>query len=71
VRTSVIPRICYYFSPKWFFDLNMPIVCTDTGLRNARVENPAIPPGQRSISTFDFEAFSQGLQFRFGLGMKL
>lgn len=71
LRGFVTPRITYYFSSKFFLDLNIPICLFDAQYGINRVENPAFTQSQQTSSQFDFSSFPNYLSARIGIGFKI
>ena len=71
VLFSIVPRIAYNLSERWYLDLNVPINAGVLKIRNRRVDDPAIPQNQRSITTIDAEVFPSEYLVRFGVGLRL
>jgi hypothetical protein len=70
-RAFVVPRLTYYFLSKFFIDLNIPICISDIYFLSDKNEDPTLTIDQRTINTFDFEAFPKFLSGRIGVGVKL
>lgn len=70
-RTFVVPRLSYYFSKKFFLDLNVPLCFTNISYRREIFENPALPIWQQKSGLIQFEVSPKFMSARLGLGMKL
>jgi hypothetical protein len=70
-RVFVSPRLTYYFSSRFFIDLNIPICFSDIYFQSDKDEDPTLTIQQRTINTFDFEVFPKFFSGRVGVGLKL
>ena len=70
-RVFVSPRLTYYFSSRFFIDLNIPVCFSDIYFQSDKDEDPTLTIEQRTINTFDFESFPKFFSGRIGIGLKL
>lgn len=70
-KSFICPRITYYFSPKFFLDVNAPLNILDFAVVTTKDSNPAIPVNQRKITTLDFNMFHNMAILRIGIGLKI
>ncbi len=70
-KTFIDPRLTYYFSPKFFLDVNAPLTIQDFDFKTSIDDNPAIPVNQRKITTIDFNVFHNIANLRIGIGLKI
>ncbi len=68
---SIVPRINYDLSKKWFIDLNVPINLADLSIQSRTYDNPAIPVNQRTITTIVAETLPSQYLIRLGIGVRL
>ncbi len=71
IRTYIIPRLTYYFSPRFFCDLNVPLCFTDINASTVKNENPTNPANQSTTTTFNLATFPKILSGRLGIGVKI
>jgi hypothetical protein len=67
----VTPRLTYYFASKFFIDLDIPICIFDMYFLSDKDEDPTLALEERTINTFNFEAFPKFFSGRIGVGLKL
>jgi hypothetical protein len=71
LKIFVIPRVTYYFSPRFFFDLDVPLCFFDTYLQSVKSDDPTLPIPERTITTITIDAFPKLFcQLRIGFGLK-
>lgn len=70
-RAFVIPRISYYFSSKFFVELNIPICFFDLYFQSEKDQDPRLPIEDQTTSTANFELFPVFFSGRVGVGVKL
>ncbi len=68
---SVIPRIEYSISERWYFDLNIPIALATTHYTYLRNEDPELSLEERSKKNSDFYNTPVSLAIRLGIGFKI
>jgi len=71
LKLYVTPRLSYYFNPRWFLDVNLPICASDLNMTRFKVENPAFTSAQQTSSSSVFETFPKMFSARIGIGLKL
>ena len=71
ILLSIVPRLNYNIGEKWFLDLDIPLNLAQLSIKNSRLDNPALPVNQRSVTTLDANLFPSQYLIRFGLGLKL
>jgi hypothetical protein len=69
-RYFLTPRLTYYFSNKFFIDLNIPICLFDTYFESYKSEDPTLPIEEQRTSSFTLEAFPKVFSGRIGVGLK-
>jgi len=70
IYLSVIPRLTYSFSEKWFIDLNVPLALVTAQYNSIKTDNPVLPVNQRNTATFDFHQGPIGVAVRLGVGYR-
>lgn len=70
-RTYVVPRATYYFSRKFFVDLNVPMTLAGFSIQYQNIKDPSLNPAQQKYGVFNFDMFRNTLQARVGLGFKI
>ena len=67
---SVIPRFEYYFSERWFLDINVPIALVSGRFISEFDQSPLLLLEERRVTEFDVDNIT-GLGLRVGVGMNL
>lgn len=70
-RAFVIPRISYYFSSKFFVELNIPICFFDLYFQSEKDQDPRLSVKDQTTSTANFDLFPVFFSGRVGVGVKL
>jgi hypothetical protein len=70
-RLSVIPRMTYFFSRNFFFDLNVPLCIADIHHLNYNELNPSVPQALTNKNVFELNTIPSYFSVRAGLGIKL
>ncbi|MEO7174774.1 MAG: hypothetical protein ABIV51_02995 [Saprospiraceae bacterium] len=70
-RAYVTPRLTYYISSRFFIDLNLPLCVLQANSSSELVDNPALPENARKTTTFNFDALTNVLSGRLGIGLKI
>jgi len=70
-RAFVIPRLSYYFSSKFFIDLNIPICFFDLYFQSERDQDPTLTLEKQTVNTVNFDAFPPFFSGRIGVGLNL
>ena len=70
-RTYVVPRATYYFSSKFFMDVNVPMSLAGFSIQYQNIKDPSLSPTQQRNSLFNFDMFRNMFQARVGLGFKI
>ena len=68
---SVIPRIEYSISERWYLDLNIPVAIFTSHYTSFRNEDPSLPSEERSKNIFDFYNGPISYAIRLGIGFKI
>lgn len=71
LNAFLVPRMNYNLSSKLFVDFNLPINLFSTYMLHSRNSDPSIQVADQSNSSFNFDALSNVLSARIGLGIKL
>lgn len=67
----IAPRLTYYFSSKFFLDVNIPICLVDNYMQINKSNNPILPAGQGTVSTYNINQFPKIFTGRVGIGLKI
>lgn len=70
-RTYVVPRATYYFSRKFFIDVNVPLAFANFSIQYQNIKNPALSPTAQKYEVINFELLPKILSARIGIGMKI
>jgi len=70
INISAVPRITYFLNERWFMDINIPFTVSQLAYRTESSENPQIPVNDRSVNSFETEAFPSIFQVRVGGGLR-
>ena len=68
---SVIPRIEYSISEKFYFDLNIPVAIWTTHYTSIRNEDPSLSLEERTKNIIDFYNTPVSFAIRFGIGFRI
>lgn len=68
---SVVPRIEYFISEKWYLDFNIPVAFVTGHYKSTTSEDPSIALNERTESVIDFYNGPVSFAVRFGLGYKI
>ena len=70
-RTFLLPRLSYYFSKRFYLDLNIPLCVTDFSLLHQVIRDPSLPEHLQKYRIVELEAFPKMISARVGLGFKI
>jgi hypothetical protein len=68
---SIVPRLTCNVGKRCFLDLNVPLNFAAIGLHTTKINNPAIPVNQRTITTFIAETTPREYLIRLGFGFRI
>lgn len=68
---SVIPRIEYSISERWYLDLNIPIAISTIHYTSIKNEDPSLSPEERTRNIIDFYNTPVSFAIRFGIGFRI
>ncbi len=71
VRLFVVPRLNYFFSKKFYLDLNVPLCLSDISLQLYNIKDPALSVSAQKYGLVNFELFPKLMSMRLGVGMKI
>jgi hypothetical protein len=71
LKMYVTPRLTYFFSQKFFADLNTPLMLGNCYYRKSINDDPALPVDQRNSSSIDFTELKNIFSLRIGIGIKI
>ncbi len=71
IYLSVIPRIEYIISDRWYVDLNVPIAVSTSHYTIIKSEDPALDLNERVIEIMDYYNTPISFSIRLGLGFKI
>jgi hypothetical protein len=70
-RTYITPRATYYFSRKFFMDVNVPLALAGFSIQYQKIQDPSLSNSQQKYGVMNFDMFRNMLSARVGLGMKI
>jgi hypothetical protein len=70
-RAFIIPRLTYYFSQKFFIDLNISMCMFDSYYLSAKDLDPRLTVEEGIKNSFNLELFPKIFSARLGIGLKL
>lgn len=70
-RTYITPRATYYFSRKFFMDVNVPLALAGFSIQYQKIQDPSLSGSQQKYGVMNFDMFRNMLNARVGLGLKL
>jgi hypothetical protein len=70
-RAFIIPRLTWYFSPKFFADIDIPICIFDLYFQSDEDQDPRLSVDKQTTNTVNFNAFPKFYSGRIGIGLKI
>lgn len=70
-RTYITPRATYYFSRKFFMDVNVPLALAGFSIQYQKIQDPSLSSSQQKYGVMNFDMFRNMMSARVGLGMKI
>lgn len=70
-RTYITPRATYYFSRKFFMDVNVPLALASFSIQYQKIQDPSLSSNQQQYGVMNFDMFRNMLNARVGLGLKI
>lgn len=70
-RTYITPRATYFFSRKFFMDVNVPLALAGFSIQHQKLQDPSLSKSRQNYGVLNFDMFRNMLNARVGLGLKL
>jgi hypothetical protein len=71
IRAFITPRFTYFFTPKFFLDVNVPLCLFDAYYESNTENNPATSAQEQRTNTLNYNQFPAFFSGRIGIGIKL
>jgi outer membrane protein W len=68
---SIIPRLNYNITERWFLDLNIPINVTELAVSSQKTYNPLIREEDQRTTNINYEILPSNFLIRIGIGIKI
>lgn len=70
-RAFIIPRLTWYFSPKFFADIDIPICIFDLYFQSDNDQDPRLSVEEQTTNIVNFDAFPKFFSGRLGIGLRI